>query len=327
MATNIPKSLQIKNRKSGRFRLNFWQRKVLVFYGFVSPWIVGFILLSVLPMIFAILISFTNFNGFDLSGSTFIGLSNYAEAFQNPDAWKAFGLTFKYALFAIPLGLGVALSLAMILNIKLPGRGIFRTIFYLPTMVPGVATALVFQAILNTNSGFLNLFISFFRRGTVIDWLGDYGIACLVAMGLWGCGTTMVIFLAGLQGVPEELRESAMIDGANKWQIFRNITWPILSPITYFQLMMGIIGALQMYVPAGILGQSGVGTNFWNPMRSIFVYPMYALSQMMSYQRFGYGAALIWILFIIIMILALIIQKTSKYWVFYAVDQEGGKEE
>jgi multiple sugar transport system permease protein len=328
MKSNIPESLQIKPKKTGRFSLNFWQREVLAFYGFVTPWILGFIALSIIPLAFAVIISFTNFSGFDFETTSFIGISNYAEAIRNPIAYRSFLLTCQYTALSVPIGMVVALGLALLLNTKIPARGFFRTLYYLPTMVPGVATALVFQTILNTNSGFINLFISILAgRGTVIDWVNNYGIGCLVVMGVWGCGTTMVIFLAGLQGIPEELQEAARIDGANKWQVFRHITWPLLSPITYFQFMMGIIGSLQMFFQAGVLSQAS-GGNFWNPLQSLFVYPAYALSQMLSYQRFGYGTALIWILFVIILIFAVFVQRTSKHWVFYAVEQgKGGKEE
>ncbi len=322
-SNNIPASLQLKPKKTSGLGLNFWQREILAFYGFVSPWILGFIALSVIPLTFAVIISFTNFNGFNLDSLSFLGLSNYKEALQSPNVYRSFALTAQFALYSIPIGMAVALGLALLLNTKIPLRGIFRTLYYLPTMVPGVATALVFQTILNTNSGFINLFISeVVGRPIVIDWVNNYGIGCMVAMGVWGCGTTMVLFLAGLQGIPEELQEAARIDGANKWQVFRHIIWPLLSPITYYQLMMGIIGSLQMFFQAGILSQAS-GGNFWNPLQSLMVYPSYALSQMMSYQRFGYGTALIWILFVVLLIVAGIIQKTSKYWVYYAVEQEG----
>ncbi len=315
----------VKSKQYTGFSLE--KRKTVVFYGFISPWILGFIGLLIIPMFFAIYISLTNFNGFNLQSASIIGLSNYAEALQNPDSWKAMRLTLIYAVISIPFGLLLSLGLAMILNMKIKARGIFRTIFYLPTLVPGVATALVFGTIFNTNSGFLNLLLSFFKQsGVTINWLNDYGIYCAAVMAIWGCGTLMVIFLAGLQGIPEELQEAAVIDGANKWQTFWNVTWPLLSPITYFQFIMSIIGAFQMYVQVGILSQAG-GGRFWEPYQSMYVFPSYALSQMMTYQRFGYGAALIWILFIVILLVTLIVQKTSKYWVYYAVDQERGTKE
>ncbi len=323
MESNLSGSLQVQPPKKRRFSLNFWQREILAFYGFVAPWILGFVALLIIPLTFAVIISFTNYSGMDFSTTSFIGASNYVEAFRNPITYRSFWLTCQYTFLSIPIGMAIALGLSLLLNMKIPARGFFRTIYYLPTMVPGVATALVFQTILNTNSGFINLFISKLAgRGVIVDWINNFGIPCLVAMGVWGCGTTMVIFLAGLQGIPEELQEAARIDGANKWQVFRHVTWPLLTPITYFQFMMGVIGSLQMFFQAGILSQAA-GGNFWNPTQSLFVYPAYAFSQIFSYLRFGYGTALLWILFVVILIVAIILQKTSKHWVFYAVEQGG----
>jgi multiple sugar transport system permease protein len=305
----------------------FIHREGTAFYAFISLWLLGFIFLQIFPMASALVISFTNFNGMDLSNTVFIGWTNYGEALMSSEAYYSMGLTLLYAAFSIPLILALALGLALLLNQKITGRGMYRTAFYLPTMVPIGATALIFKAILDCNSGFLNLFISIFRPGNVTNWLTDYGLYCLVALSVWQCGTTMVIFLAGLQGIPEEMHEAASIDGATKWQIFRHVTWPLLSPITYFQLLLNIIGAMQMFVPAAVMSQADATGQFWNLKHSMSVYPGYALQQMMASQRFGYGTALIWLLFAMVLIIALFIIKTSRYWVYYAVEQERGAKE
>jgi multiple sugar transport system permease protein len=306
----------------------FIHREGTAFYAFISLWLLGFIFLQIFPMVSALVISFTNFNGMDLSSTVFIGWSNYWEALTSSDAHYSMSLTLLYAVFSIPLILGLALGLALLLNQKISGRGMYRTTFYLPTMVPIGATALIFKAILDSNSGFLNLFIGLFRKtGTVTNWLTDYGLYCLVALAVWQCGTTMVIFLAGLQGIPEEMHEAAAIDGANNWQVFRHVTWPLLSPITYFQFMLNIIGAMQMFVPAAVMSQADATGQFWNLKHSMSVYPGYALQQMMASQRFGYGTALVWLLFVIVLIIALFVSKTSKYWVYYAIEQERGAKE
>lgn len=294
------------------------------FYGFISVWLLGIILLLVFPLMIAVVISFTNFNGMDVKASTFIGFSNYFEASRNPEAWYSLRQTVFYSLLAIPLSLLTALSLALILNKKIPGRGFYRTAFYLPTMIPVGAAALIFKSILDSNSGFLNLLISIFRPGTAINWLNDYGLYALVAMSVWGCGTAMVVFLAGLQGIPHELEEAAAIDGAGKWQVFRHVTWPILSPITYFQIVLGIINSLQMFIPASIMSVSTDATTFWTPQHSMYMFPGYAMNQMMVANRVGYGVALIWIMFIITMLITLIVWKSSQYWVHYSVEPDGG---
>lgn len=323
MKTADIKISQIHPKQASWFK-SFIQKEATAFYGFTSLWLLGFILLQVFPMITTLVASFTNYNGFDLSSTTFIGWSNYKEAFGSPDAWYTMRQTLFYTVLSIPLSIAVSLGLAVLLNKKIPGRGAYRTAFYLPTMVPIGATALVFKAILDNNFGFLNLFISLFRKGTAINWITDYGLYCLVAISVWSCGTMMVIFLAGLQSIPEELLEAADIDGASKGQAFRLITWPLLTPITYFQVMLAIINALQMFLPASVMAQAHDPNSFWNPWHSMFVFPGYALQQILSAQRFGYGTALLWILFILVLIIALIVRKTSSSWVYYAVDQEGG---
>lgn len=323
MITSKDLALETHPKRINRFR-RFLQRETTAFYGFISLWLLGFILLQVFPMVATMVTSFTNYNGFDLSSTAFIGWSNYQEAFKSPDAWYGMRQTLVYTTLSIPLSIAVALGLAVLLNKNIPGRGAFRTAFYLPTMIPIGATALVFKSILDNNFGFLNLFISLFRKGTAINWINNYGLYCLVFMAVWGCGTMMVIFLAGLQSIPEELIESAQIDGASKGQVFRLITWPLLTPITYFQVMLAIINALQMFLPASVMAQAHDPNSFWNPWHSMLLFPGYALQQILSAQRFGYGTALLWILFLIVLIVAFIVRKTSTLWVHYAVEQEGG---
>lgn len=316
----------LQNTEKPSLKRRILKSEAAAFYGFISIWLLGIILLLVFPLIIAVVISFTNFNGINVQGSTFIGISNYIEAFHNPEAWYTIRQTLFYSLLSIPLSLVTALGLAILLNRNISGRGFYRTAFYLPTMIPIGAAALIFKSILDSNSGFLNLFISIFRPGTAINWLNDYGLYALVAMSVWGCGTAMVVFLAGLQGIPHELEEAAAIDGAGKWQVFRHVTWPILSPITYFQIVLGIINSLQMFIPASIMSVSTDATTFWTPQRSMYMFPGYAMNQMMVANRMGYGVALIWIMFILTMLITLVVWKSSHYWVHYSVEQDGGNE-
>jgi ABC-type sugar transport systems, permease components len=303
----------------------FLRSEGAAFYGFISIWLLGLIFLLIFPVAVAVVISFTNFNGINISGTVFTGFSNYIEAFQSPDAWYTMRQTLLYSVLVIPLSLGAALGLALLLNKKILGKGFFRTAFYLPTIIPIGASALVFKSILDGNSGFLNLLISIFRPGTAINWINEYGLYALVIFGIWGCGTALVVFLAGLQEIPPELEEAAAIDGAGKWQIFKHVTWPLLSPITYFQLMLGVINSLQMFVPANIISQTSDATSYWTPQHSMYMFPAYAMNQMMAVQRFGYGVSLVWILFLLALAITFIIRKSSHLWVYYAVDQEGGK--
>lgn len=318
----IQKSLHNTGKPS--LKNHLLKSEATAFYGFISIWLIGIILLLVFPLIIAVVISFTNFNGMDVNGSVFIGFSNYIEAFHNPESWYTMRQTLFYSLLAVPLSLATALGLALLLNKKIPGCGFYRTVFYLPTIIPIGAAALIFKSILDSNSGFLNLIISIFRPGTAINWLNDYGLYALVAMSVWGCGTAMVVFLAGLQGIPHELEEAAEIDGAGKWQVFHHITWPILSPITYFQIILGIINSLQLFIPACIMSISTDMTTFWTPQHSMYMFPGYAMNQMMVANRAGYGVALIWIMFILTMLITMVVWKSSRYWVHYAVEQDGG---
>ncbi len=309
--------------RPNRFRI-FLKSEGAAFYGFISLWLLGIIFLLIFPVVIAIIISFTNFNGITIPGTIFTGFSNYIEVFQSPDAWYTMRQTLLYSVLVIPFSLGVALGLALLLNKKVPGKGLFRTAFYLPTIIPIGAAALIFKSILDSNSGFLNLLISIFRPGTAINWINEYGLYALVAMGIWGCGVALVVFFAGLQEIPQELEEAAAIDGAGKWQTFQHITWPLLSPITYFQLVLGVINSLQMFVPANIMSLTSDATTYWTPQHTLYMFPGYAMNQMMASQRFGYGVSLIWVLFLLALAITLIIRKSSQFWVYYAIDQEGG---
>ena len=308
--------------RPNKFRI-FLRSEGAAFYGFISLWLLGIFFLLIFPVVVAVIISFTNFNGITIPDTIFTGFSNYIEVFQSPDAWYTMGQTLLYSILVIPLSLGVALGLALLLNQKVPGKGLFRT-FYLPTIIPIGAAALIFKSILDSNSGFLNLLISIFRPGTAINWINEYGLYALVAIGVWGCGVALVVFFAGLQEIPQELEEAAAIDGAGKWQTFQHITWPLLSPITYFQLVLGVINSLQMFVPANIMSLTSDATTYWTPQHTLYMFPGYAMNQMMAAQRFGYGVSLIWILFLLALAITLIIRKSSQFWVYYAIDQEGG---
>jgi multiple sugar transport system permease protein len=323
--TAIPKTL-LNKAHPARIRFQkLLKSEGAAFYGFISFWLLGVVFLLIFPVVVAIVISFTNFNGITISSAVFTGFSNYIEAYQSPDSWYTMSRTLLYSGLSIPLSLGTALGLALLLNKKIPGHGLFRTAFYLPTIIPIGAAALVFKTILDSNSGFLNLMISLFRPGTAINWINDYGLYALVIMAVWGCGTALVVFIAGLQEIPQELEEAATIDGAGSWKIFQHIIWPLLSPITYFQLVLGIINSLQMFVPANIMSTTSDAATFWTPQHTMYMFPGYAMNQMMAAQRFGYGAALIWILFLLALGITLIIRKSSRFWVYYVIEQEGGE--
>ncbi|MGE5541828.1 MAG: carbohydrate ABC transporter permease, partial [Bacillota bacterium] len=276
------------------------------------------------PMLFGFYISLTDFDGMSLSHASYVGLANYKEALQDSFLPHTFRLSFTYWIMSLSIGGAIALGLALLLNRKMRGQGIFRTTFYLPTMVPVVVTVLLFGNLLAKDFGFLNLLLGWIRPGTNIDFVRDHGMACMVALAVWGLGTNMVLFLAGLQGIPDELREAAAIDGANSRQIFRYVTWPLLGPVTYFVILNGTVAAFQALAPATLISQVYGGWFGWQPLESTYVNVAYIFVNMFMLNKFGYGAALTWILFLVIMVLTLIIRAFNKRLVYYEIDQGGG---
>lgn len=303
------------------------QRRILSFYLFVSPWLIGFIALQVIPLVLAILTSLTNYDGLNFENLKFIGLENYARALRDPDVKFSFGRTIAWLFANLPTWMILSFALALILNQNIKGRGLFRTLYYLPSIVPGAAAIISWKIILDKNNGLLNGLISLWRPGTAIGWLSDYALAGMTAIAVWtGLGAGMVIFLAGLQGIPDELVEAAKIDGAKGWQIFRYITLPLMTPVIFFQLIMGLIGSFSqlnlplLLVNVGLTGSGAV------PSREIYLYMIHAYYQIFTSRRYGYGTALLWILFVAVIILTAIIFWSSRYWVYSEQPDEGEKQ-
>ena len=303
------------------------RKRTISFYLFVAPWLLGFVLLSVAPLCTGFFTSLTNYDGFDPADSKFIGMNNYRRAFSDDRMFFSLGRTLLWAAINTPLWLIVTFCMALVLNQKgLKGRGFLRTLYYVPSIVPVVGVVWIWRIILDNNFGLLNAAISIFRPGTALPFITQYALQSLSVIALWtGLGSGMVIFLAGLQNIPEELKEAAQIDGANGLQLFRHVTLPIMTPVIFFQLVLGLISAFQQLVLPMLLapGQEGSG---WNPPRSSYLYMIHAYRQLFVYQRYGYSTALLWLLFVVIMVLTLLVFRTARYWVFYEVGVEGGKQ-
>jgi multiple sugar transport system permease protein len=294
------------------------------FYLFITPWILGFIFLSLIPLVVGFLISLSNYNGLNLATMRFVGLENYLRAFSDSDARFAIGRTLLFTAINVPLNLIISFCIALLLTRKIYARGLFRTLFYIPSIVPIVAAAWIWKLIMDNNFGLLNALISFARPGTAIRWMTEYPTLVLLLLSVWiSTGGAMIIFMAGLQGVPKELEEAALIDGANIFQMFRLITLPLVTPVVFYQLVLSIIFSLQILVEpillSGSLGGAGIGTL---PPRPNYVYMVHTYTQIFTSQRFGYGSALLWILFILVLLLTLIVFRTGRYWVYYEVEQE-----
>jgi multiple sugar transport system permease protein len=322
-------ALQVAQRGAERKRRvwNRSRRRTATFYLFISPWIIGFLLLIIIPVIVAILTSFTNYDGLSMSTLRWVGLDNYARAFdpsKDPNVSFSFVRTLLWGAFNLPSWLIISFALALILNQNLKGRGFFRTLYYIPSIVPIVAAMTAWKVMLDKNVGWLNAFISLFVPGTAIGWLSDYALTGMTLVAVWtGLGTAMVIFLAGLQNIPDELVEAARIDGANSFQIFRYITLPLMTPVLFLQLVMGLIGVFQQLNLPLVLTQVGISRGSVPP-RQIYLFMIHVYRQIFISNRWGYGVALMLIMFVVVVLLTLVVFWTEKYWV-YSDAPEGGR--
>lgn len=279
-------------------------------YLFISPWLIGFIVFTAAPFLISVYLSFTRYDV--VSPPVWVGLANYTKLLtDDPIFWKALWVTIKYALVAVPIGLVAGVGLALLLNLELRGISVYRTIFYLPSIVPMVATSVIFMWILNPQIGLVNGLLA--QAGiTGPAWLQDtrWAFWSLVFMSLWGIGGSMIIYLAGLKDIPISLYEAALIDGASAWQRTRHITLPMITPVIFFNLVMGAIGSFQYFAQAYIMTNGG-------PEDSTQFYALYLFHRAWRYFDMGYASAMAWILFVIVMVLTIAIFRTHHRWVHY----------
>lgn len=299
-----------KARISHRYNL----RESVAGFAFITPWIIGFLIFTVISMLWSLRLSFQNY---DLATGigTFTGVDNYRQLVSDPLVRKSLGNTLLYALMAVPADVIFALLLALLLNGQRRATGFFRTIYYLPKMTPSVATASVFLLLLNGNQGAINKFLGFFGiRGP--QWLIDpkWVKVSIVIMTLWAVGGTMVILLAALQNVPIELYEASEVDGAGRWSQFYHVTLPMISPTLFFLVITNTIAALQVFDSAYLLFyRDGVSSA---PQAALF-YGVYLYQQAFQQFNFGFAASLAWLLFVLIMLISLIQMVVGNRLVFY----------
>ena len=282
-------------------------------------------LLTAAPMVYGFLVSLTNFDG-SSPRYRWVGLRNYVELFSDGDAWAALLRTLVFTAIVVPLSIAGSLGLAMIINRRLRAVGLWRTIFFLPSVVPVVAMAIIWKLVLNPDSGILNAIL-----GVVgippIAWLVDPMVFyALIVLMLWGLGGGMIIMLAALQGVPVELEEAAIVDGAGRWTIFRHVTVPMISPVLFFQVITGVIVALQIFVQPLLLTNAAGIAAVGNVPDSNTLYMVQVYQEFFLGNRFGYGSAMLWVFFVIILGLTLILLRSSRSWVYYEVDSDAGRE-
>ena len=300
-----------------RAETNAEVRKILWGYLFISPWLLGILIFVGGPILVSLALSFTQYD--ILSPPKFVALDNYRRAFKGDRLfWSSLGRTFYYATVMVPLGLLGSLLLAILLNQALAGTNVFRTIFFIPHLTPSVAMALLWIWLLHPELGPINAALSELGIHN-FPWLSDKRtvIPSFILMSLWAGmgGNRMLIFLAGLQGVPRELEEAAEIDGAGTWNRFRHVTLPMITPTIFFNLVLGIIGALQVFAVAFVATAGGPAYGSW-------FFALHIYNQAFSYMRMGYGSALAWIFLLILLVLTFTNFATSKRWVFY----QGGLE-
>ncbi len=292
------------------------RRESLWGYLFISPWIIGFLLFTLGPMLASLVFSFTDYK--IISPPVFTGLSNFIKIFTNdPDFWRSLAITTKYAVLAIPLNLTFGFALAFLLNQKVPGMAVWRTIFYIPSVLAGVAVAILWGLIFNPKYGILNWVLGLFGINGP-GWLSspDWALPALILMSLWSVGGGMIIYLSGLQSIPTTLYEAAQLDGANGWQQFFRITVPLMSPVILYNLVVGIIGTFQYFTEVYVL-TSGITGGIGGPAKSTLFYNIYLYSNAFRYMNMGYASALAWILFVIVLLMTLLVFRSSAAWVYY----------
>jgi multiple sugar transport system permease protein len=281
---------------------------------FATPWLLGLLIFTVFPIAASLYLSTTKYDV--ISTPEFIGADNFVRAFTGDELfWPSLGRTFRYALSVVPLSIVGSLGLAMLLNQGYRGTNIFRTVYFLPHLTPAVAMGLLWRWLLQPSVGPVNYLLKELGMQNPPGWMADprSALNSLAMIALWGNvgGNNMLIFLAGLQGVPQELYDAADVDGAGRWHRFTAVTLPMISPALFFNLVMGIIGALKAFSMAYVATQGG-------PSRATWFYALHLYQEGFQYFEMGYAAALAWIFAVIIILITLIQFRLSSRWVYYA---------
>ncbi len=286
------------------------RREAIWAYILVAPWIVGFVVFTLGPMVASLVFSVSDYQ--IARPLNFVGLKNFAEMFfSDYRFWHSMGVTLTYAVAAIPMGLVFGLLLALLLNTKVPGIAFWRTAYYMPSVVSGVAVAVLWSYLFNPRFGIINWVLGIVGiQGP--GWLSSptWALPALILMSLWGVGGGMIIYLAGLQGIPTVLYEAAQIDGANTFQSFFKITLPLITPVLFYNLVTGIISTFQIFTQVYVMTAGG-------PAESTLFYNLYLYNNAFRYHRMGYASAMAWVLFVIVMVLTLLVFRSSALWVYY----------
>jgi multiple sugar transport system permease protein len=278
---------------------------------FISPWLIGFALFTLVPVALSLYFSFCDYSL--LQSPVFRGTENYRMLAGDSVFWKSLGNTLYYAGLALPLGTVISLAIAMLLNARIRGQSIYRTLIFLPALVPIVASAMIWLWLFNTRLGLINLVLLKVGIDNPPGWLSDadWAMPSLVLMSFWGVGNTVVIYLAGLQDVSRDLYEAAELDGAGSLRKVWHVTLPGISPVIFFNIVIGIIGTLQVFAQPFIITQGG-------PARATYFFTMYLYDNAFNYLRMGYASAMAWVLLLITLALTAVAFMSSRRWVHHA---------
>jgi multiple sugar transport system permease protein len=308
-----------------RRRTSFRRRETLAFYGFLSPWLLGFILLTSVPLVLAFAMSLSNLTTVNLhTNLRYVGADNYVRAYHDHEMWYSLQRTGIVMATVVPLWIVTQLGLALILNAGIRFLGLWRTLFYVAVVVPVVAKAFIWKAVFAQDGGLVNRVLGAFGGNSNVDWVLDHPTTMLVLLLLWGyAGLGMLIFLAGLKGIPEELYEVARIDGAGAVRRFLTITLPLLTPVIMFQLVYGLFLSANIFVEPVLISPGlvqGIGSTV--PTENLTV-NLYALQRIFGDGDFGYGAAIAWIFVLLLLVVSAFVFLSGRFWVFYGKEQHG----
>ena len=300
-------------KQASRFSLR--QREAAWGFLFISPWMFGFLALTVVPVVTTFVFTFLNLRLNQQAPVRFVGLDNYADMLGDSRAWDALFVTLRFAAIALPVGLILPFALALLLNSRsLRGSRYFQALFFMPYIIPFVAALFAWGSMLNAEAGWLNGLLGWIGiEGP--DWLNDpsWVYPGLVVIGLWGIGSAVIINLAGLQNVPTELYDAARVDGAGFWNQLRHVTVPMMSPVIFYSLTLGLVGVLQYFLVPLVLN-SGTG----RPAGATYFFNIYIYNTFFSFGNMSYGATLAWLLFVVILSLTLVLFWSARFWVYYA---------
>jgi multiple sugar transport system permease protein len=285
-------------------------------YLFIAPWIIGFLAFTLIPMIVSLAFTFTNVNLDQQAPLEFVGLKNYAQLFADKQTWDSLAVTIRFALFNLPIAITLPFVIALVMNSPLlRGASLFRIGWFLPYVIPFVSGVFAWQGMLNLETGWVNIVLKLIGISNPPNWLQDtaWVYPSLAFIGIWSIGAALIVNLAGLKGIPTELYDAARIDGAGWLAQLRNVTLPMMSPVIFYSLILGVVDVLQYFLVPLVLnngtGEPDGTTNFFN---------LYLYHNFFSFQRMSYGATMAWLLFAITLAVTLVLFRTSRRWVFYA---------